>query len=366
MIEIAKANKTEDNAFFREVRKLVEHSDIESLKRVVPNVKELRKNEPYNVAGFLKQFNGYVDVLKKFIYGDGDLKAIGIEHYERLGDLQGSGLLQSKASIRKACHILADKCREHNVKYIEVRCSPINYTRGELCAEDVVKIMMDEFTKVRHTYFNLLFIASRHSKLSSIYRHIELAEELLEKEPDFRNFFAGFDLAGAEGSRSPKELREAFLPLMEKCIQLTIHAGETEDVTNIWEAVYHLNADRIGHGLKLTENTDLIEKFKSRKIGIEMCPSSNDQIVGFDKNYPLKEYLESGLHVTVNTDNPGISLTDFSREYIKASELSKEKLSKWDILLLIRNSFRAAFLPFSIKQRFILNAENEILKLIMG
>ena len=85
-----------------------------------------------------------------------------------------------------------------------------------------------------------------------------------------------------------------------------------------------------------------MEKFLDRGIGIEMCPSSNFQIVGYKdnyykeetkrfKDYPLKIYLDRELKVNINTDNPGISRTDMNEEYLKAARLTPGGLSKWDL-----------------------------------
>ncbi len=380
MVEIALANreaisryKTHNIAyatFLDEVEEAIGEEDISRLQNLVPDVKALRRRfetvpEPYSVAGFLSCFSGKAKLLKQFIYGDTHFRRVGIEQYEKFGDLQGSGLLQSEASIRSACQILARKAAEHRVTYLEVRCSPVNYARGSLSAKQVVEIMTEMFNAEKRTHFKLLFIASRHGKMSDVYEHIELAQDMLATHEGFKDYFAGFDLAGAEQKRAPGELREAFMPLMRECIPITIHAGETVDVTSIWEAVYHLSADRIGHGLTLGQKPQLMERFKERKIAIEMCPSSNDQIVGFDKDYPLKSYLQYGLHVTINTDNPGISLTDFTQEYMKASELSPEPLSCWEVLILVRNAFRAAFLSYEQKRQHILTAEQEIVKWLL-
>ena len=384
LVEIALSNKKKveeiilSNSKFKEwldkIEQFVTEKNLSGLKAFIPDVKLIRNSvfkeikEPFVVSGFLIQFQNNRELLDKFIFGNytskASYKSIGIRSYEKLGDLQGSGVLQSENSIKKASQILINQCESHNVKYIEVRCSPINYTRGGLSAEKVVEIMMKEFEK-SSTYFNILFIASRHGKMSNIHKHIELAEEMLKKNDNFQRFFAGFDLAGAEGARSPSELRTVFLPLMEKCSSITIHAGETQSVDSIWQAVYHLNADRIGHGLTLIDDFNLMEKFKDKKITLEMCPSSNDQIIGFKKNYPLKYYLDNGVKVTVNTDNPGISRTDFSNEYIKAGELTDGGLSVWNTLQIIRNSFKASFLSFDKKQELLLDAEREIVNLIM-
>jgi adenosine deaminase len=272
-------------------------------------------NQPYAVAQFLEKFKKNKDMLYKYIYSEpySSWFGKGIEYYEKLGDLQGSGLLQSEEAIRKSCRILSKKCKENNIKYLELRCSPQNYTKGGMDSEEVVNTIIDELKKDKNCYYSIMFIASRHGKMETVKKHIELAQNMLTKNAEFKNWFAGFDLAGAEAAKSPEEFRELFLPLMERCINITIHAGEGEDAENIWKAVYHLNADRIGHGLTLKDKPELMSRFIDRKIAIEMCPSSNYQIVGFKdyridnsgKNiYPLKEYLDKGIYVTINTDDP--------------------------------------------------------------
>jgi len=251
--------------------------------------------EPLPVVAFLLLFDEHTDgvqLLEQLVYGDlrdaSKFVAVGIESYESLGDLQGSGILQSEAAIRTACTVLRRRCIQHNIRLCEVRCSPLNYTRGGLEARRVVEILLDALPDGEHTVFRLLFIASRHRRMSEIYRHIELIQELDANQPSgFRQRFVAMDLAGVEGGRTPEELRQAFLPLMRECRNLTIHAGETEPAESIWQAVYHLNADRIGHGLSLRRSPELMTRFINRRIAVEMCPSSNLQIVGFhDRGLP--------------------------------------------------------------------------------
>lgn len=377
--------------YLNEIKGYVQAGSSIDLRKKIRDKKRIRKPfafipEPYGICGFLQQFEGKADLLDQVIFNDyidsEVYQGIGIESYEKLGDLQGSALMQSENCIRKACQILLDQCRKNNTSYLELRCSPMNYTRGQLTGPDVVRILLGELSGQTDVYVTLLFIASRHGKMSDIYRHIELADELFthhegwtEEYADcFRERFVGFDLAGAETVRSPKELREAFETLHKRCLNLTIHAGETADAESIWEAVYYLNADRIGHGLKLLEQPDLLNRFVDHRIAIEMCPSSNFQICGFwDRTvpnsnkrplYPLPQYLQQGLRVTINTDNPGISRTDFSIEYLKAARMSPSGISKWDILQLINNSFTVTFAPFQIRRKIILDVEQMIMKQI--
>ena len=364
-----------------ELRAMLEQDKKDSIRTPFANIPE-----PYSMCGFISQFDENPQLLDKLIFGKYsciDLFAgVGISQYEHLGDLQGSALMQSENCLRAACRILIEKCTKNHILYMEVRCSPVNYTRGGLSGETVVRIMLEELSKAEKTFFAFLFIASRHGRMSDIYRHIELVEDLFENRynwsPElialFKERFVGFDLAGAENARSPKQLREAFETLHKRCLNLTIHAGETAEAESIWEAVYYLNADRIGHGLTLGNQPELLDRFIEHRIAIEMCPSSNFQICGFkdyrypninsNQIYPLQSYMQKGVRVTINTDDPGISRTDLTHEFIKAANMTLGGISKWDILQLIYNAFSASFAHFDKRREILIQAENEIINQI--
>ena len=391
IISVASENEIEvekylakNNGFLTWVNLLKERIAKEDIRLLLPfnpkiNIKEywFKKGvpEPIAISAFILAFKNKPQLLKEYIYYSvGIFKGVGIDTYEKLGDLQGSSLLQNEVSIRKTCQILKTQCKQENIKYIEVRCSPMNYTRAGLRAKKVVEIMMEEL-RSENTIFKLIFIASRHGEKERIKEHIDLAIRLLDSNKEFKKMFVGFDLAGAEAAKSPKELRNDFMELLEKSIPTTIHAGENMPVKSIWEAVYHLSAERIGHGLTLNDDKDLKQRFRERKIAIELCPSSNDQIIGYhdyhkpvyeykEKTYPLKDYLEYGLKVTINTDDPGMSLTNLTQEYYKAACMTKGGLSKWEILQINRNGFKFGFLPLKEKKKLLLSVEAELFKLL--
>jgi adenosine deaminase len=360
-------------------RSLFKYKKEKRLKDVFLRLKRELKTPVWAICcSLILVFEKTPDLLTEFIYGnkinEKDFFSVGISEYEALGDLQGSSILQLEETIRKACQILIRKCIDHNVKYIEIRCSPGNYTRAGLTAEKVIKYISEEFEKARPTLFaGLIFIGSRHGKMSDLWRHVELAEDMLKNRKKITVPLVGFDLAGNEKFRAD-EFTSAFKPLFKRCMHITVHAGETQSAESIWQAVYSLHAERIGHGLKLNNNNYLRKHFLDRNISIELCPSSNFQIVGFKDNflksnkktpiYPLKEYLNIGLEVCINTDNPGISRTDFSNEIHKAARLSPDGLSQWHILKLIKNGFSASFAPHAIRRKLLLEAERDILQFL--
>lgn len=378
------------SSFFKFCNKYIQNGEIKKLREKILS-KNTSFKDYFNDAAqslnipvwivtsfFILLFEKEPNMLDDFIFGklknESEYIGVKIEGYEHLGDLQGSTLLQTEKTIRAACRILIRNCIEQNIKYIEVRCSPINYTRCGLKDTEVFEFIRSELAKGEpKVHFGIIFIASRHGKMSNCWRHVELAQEIW-KDNEKASSLVGFDLAGNEKFEATNFV-PVFKPLFENCFHITVHAGETESVDSIQKAVYYLNAERIGHGLKLIENEKLMTLFSDRRIAIEMCPSSNMQIIGYRTNfmsktdslqvYPLCEYLKRGLKVCVNTDNPGISRTTITDELYRAARMSRDGLSKWDILQLIKNGFKSTFARYELKSKCLREAEQEILRILL-
>lgn len=376
-------NKENDKKLFKSLPKAELHSHLggvlspEEIIQVAQTECDYKGNE-LNLDSV--QFKKTIDTIlsfkdnppefEKHIFGkyldDKEVVGIGIDAYQKLGDFQGSALLQTEKTISKTLELYAQSLIENNVKYVEIRCSPYKYTKLGLSTNEVVNCIMQTLNRHSSDFeYRLIYIIGRQSSKKEIENAIDEILNLIEENPDFKNKLVAIDLAGNEGATKPSELRNEFMPLLEKCINITIHAGETEDVQSIWEAVYHLSADRIGHGLKLLDNEELLNRFINKNIGIEMCPSSNFQIVGFnhaDKKYPLSEYMKRGLKVCINTDDQGISRTNLSNEYEKAFELCPD-LTLWDFIVLIRNSLSISFCDTQTKTKLMHEFEDEILRI---
>lgn len=361
----------------RDIRAAIAKGDLSLLCDLATRLLKVKKNELWKeMSLFLSCFSGREDLLDSLVYKEylteGMFCGIGLTHYEQIGDYQGSSLLQTEGALRAAAKLMKADAERNNIIYKELRCSPCNYTQT-LTPREVVEILWDEL-KEHSCKFRLIIIGSRHRSIEVLQQHVRLCMDIQKVGGELGEFICGFDLAGPEGIIDSIKLRDVIQPLLEECIKITIHAGETSSFEDIWKAVYQLNADRIGHGLSLSENAMLIQKLKDHRTAVEMCPSSNFQITGFRdfsdastaklKRYPLKHYLEQGLKPCICTDDPGISRTDISKEYLKASKMCDGGLSRWELLILIRNGLVSAFLPLSQKQELIRRAERMILDLV--
>ncbi|MEA3348548.1 MAG: adenosine deaminase, partial [Pseudomonadota bacterium] len=199
-------------------------------------------------------------------------------------------------------------------------------------------------------------------------------------DEELKNFVVGLDLAGDEDVGELKNIAKSLEKAFAHCLPITIHAGEGEEealAEKIWQAAYHLNADRIGHGLTLDKEPDLAARFRNRNICLELCPTSNLEVVGFydplpgslgyagKKRYPLKKLWEMGLPLTLCTDNPGISKTTLAEEYLTASRLV-DGLTLWDVLAMVKQAFSHSFLTADEREKLMKKADKIIYQLVAG
>ncbi len=116
-------------------------------------------------------------------------------------------------------------------------------------------------------------------------------------------------------------------------LHLVHHAGEACGPDSIREALDLGHAERIGHGIRILDDRDLVAEVRERRIPLEVCPTSNVAL-GFAPSlavHPIARLLEAGLVVTLNTDIPAMVGTTLSAEYAAvqaAADLDDEQLAQ--------------------------------------
>jgi adenosine deaminase len=305
----------------------------------------------------------------------------GFAVYERPGELTGSAILSHPAALAPYAKALVKQARAEGLAYLELRGSPHKYrpdAPGQFVADLCTALQAagastlfpagegQGMKAAQAPRIGFIWILDRRQR-ADMAGHIQAAVASLTHT---RGFLLGLDLAGDEGTTAPEELAPAFLPAFRECLPITIHAGEGEPASNIWQAAYQLHADRIGHGLSLAEHPALASRFRDRGICLELCPSSNREVVGFHDpghpasaklpDYPLRHFIDAGLHLTLCTDNPGISRTTLADEYLAAARMSPGGLSQWEALALIKQGLVHAFLPAAERETLLKACDHRI------
>jgi adenosine deaminase len=263
-------------------------------------------------------------------------------------------VLQSEESLFRAAYELAIDAAKENVRYLEVRYAPVLHTRRGLKPTTIVDAVLDGLRQAKREVgikSNVIICGIRHIDPVTSLRLAELAVAFKNRG------VVGYDLAGAEEGYPSKDHQAAFQLILDNNVNVTIHAGEAYGPESIAQAVHYCGAHRIGHGVRLRENGDLLNYVNDHRIPLEMCPSSNVQTrsVADMKSHPLKFYFDFGLRVTVNTDNRLITDTTSTKElWIAHREMG---FTLDDLVTVIVQGFKSAFLPFREK-RDLLEAVN--------
>ncbi len=121
-----------------------------------------------------------------------------------------------------------------------------------------------------------------------------------------------------------------FLRPLYPRVRSALHAGELAPGLvppeglrfHVREAVEVAGASRIGHGVDVMHETrpaQLLREMAERRVLVEICLSSNAQILGVTgKEHPLREYIDAGVPVALATDDQGVARSDMTGEYERA------------------------------------------------
>ena len=270
-------------------------------------------------------------------------------------------VLQTEEALYRAAYELAVDCAAENVRYLEVRYAPVLHTRNGHKPTTIVDAVLEGLRQAKREVgvkSNVIICGIRHIDPKTSLRLAELAVAYKNRG------VVGYDLAGAEEGYPSKDHHAAFQLILDNNVNVTIHAGEAYGPESIAQAIHTCGAHRIGHGVRLRENGDLLNYINDHRVPLEMCPSSNVQTrsVSDMKNHPLKFYFDFGLRVTVNTDNRLITDTTSTNElWIAHREMG---FTLEDLVTLVVQGFKSAFLPFREKSDLLKLVNCEISQIL--
>lgn len=297
--------------------------DADRLSQMV----QINQSDPLTSQNFLSKF----EVLRKFYRSPEVIKRISEE-------------------------AVADAAAD-NVRYLELRFTPVALGKGaDFPLGEAMDWVIDGVKESQSKYkikTRLIASINRHESVKIAAQVAELAIDRLD------SMLVGLDLAGDEANFPAAPFEPIFREARQSGLNITIHAGEWGPAENISQAISLLGAERIGHGVRIMEDSAIVTEASERGTTFEVCPTSNYQsgVVDSLDNHPLHEMIEVGLNSTINTDDPGISQITLSDEYATACE--KIGLSLENLKDRVIAAAQAAFLPELERKHLIASLEQE-------
>jgi len=247
-------------------------------------------------------------------------------------------LLQTEEAITEAVYLVQENIRSQGVVYLEIRFAPQLHCEKGLCQEQVIRAALRGLEKSSLRTNLILCLMRSDSNRKENMETVELAKKFLVEDGGV----TAIDIAGAEALFATGNFREEFTLAKDLEIPFTIHAGEADGPDSV-RAALDFGASRIGHGVRIIQDRELLDEVIRRGIPLEMCPNSNRQTkaVADMRRYPLQEYLSGGAKVVINTDDMAICRTTLRREF---EYIEKEfGITDSQIRTMLNNAADAAF-----------------------
>ena len=269
------------------------------------------------------------------------------EYLEKF-DLPGKCIMDGEG-LSEAGYDVLKSMKQENVCYAEIRFAPLLSETEDMNCAKVIEALLAGLEKGKKDFgieYGVITCAMRHHSEEENRRMIRTAREYLGYG------VCAADLAGAEALYPMSEFMELFQETKKLGMPFTLHAGECGSVQNILDSV-EAGAGRIGHGIAMRGHREVQKELQRKGIGIEMCPVSNLQTKAVEstKDYPMREFLDNGLKVTVNTDNRTVSNTTLTKEL--AFIQKTYGITDEEIRLMMKNAVDVAFADDAVKERIL-------------
>jgi aminodeoxyfutalosine deaminase len=174
----------------------------------------------------------------------------------------------------------------------------------------------------------------------------EHAREVLRWAARYREQgVVAFGIGGDEERGPAKLFAEVYREARDLGLHAVAHAGEAAGPESVRQAVELLGAERIGHGLTASRDSQVLALLRDRGVPLEVCPTSNvaTALLARLEEHPLPQFLAAGLVVTLNSDDPAMFGTSLENEFFQAARCFG--LSRAQLAMLCTNAVRASFLP---------------------
>lgn len=266
-------------------------------------------------------------------------------------------VMQTPEALERCTYELLQDGHAENVRYMEIRYSPILNTRGGMPLTEAVDAPLRGMARAQadfgvHARLIICGIRNMSPEVS-----LELANLTVAYKG--RGVVA-FDLAGAEYNFPAKKHKEAFYTVIDHNMATTVHAGEAYGAESIAQALHYCHADRIGHGTRLYENPELEQYVLDRRVPLEICMTSNLQThaVPSIESHPIRRYFDLGIVVCVNTDNRLMSAVSMTDELWLAH--TKLGFTRAELDRMILFGFESAFLPYREREALVAAITREL------
>lgn len=261
----------------------------------------------------------------------------------------GADVLRDEDDFCRLMMAYLERCHEENIVHTEIMFDPQTHTERGVPFEKFMKGFLKAIHFARDEYGISVKL------IMSFLRHLseEDAFATLREAAPWYDVIDAVGLDSSELGHPPEKFERVFAEARTLGFKVVAHAGEEGPPDYIWQAINLLSVDRIDHGVRCQEDSELMALIKHRQIPLTVCPLSNLKLCVIDEmtQHNILKLLDEGLLVTVNSDDPTY-FGGFLNENFEALDVALG-MTEAQCRQLAKNSFTASFLSEEEKQKWI-------------
>jgi len=259
-----------------------------------------------------------------------------------------TNVLQTEQDFFELTWAYLQRCNVENIVHSEIFFDPQSHTDRGI----PFKVVIDGIHAALLQARTELNISSR--LIMCFLRHLPAEEALATwrmAEP-YLDQIDGVGLDSAERDFPPSLFEEVFRRALDAGLRTVAHAGEEGPPDYIRQAVDLLRVSRIDHGVRVSEDPDLVDRLAKEQIPLTVCPLSNTRLRVYEsmREHPIIDLLDAGLLVTVNSDDPAYFGGYLNQNY--AAVIEALSPSQEQVVQLVKNGFAASFLDRAAKENW--------------
>ena len=263
-------------------------------------------------------------------------------------------LIRTAEDVRMLTYEVAREMTGQQLRYAELTCTPYTSVIRGIPIEAYTEAIEDARVAAERDFglvLRWIYDIPGESGLPAADATLEYA---LQHPPDA---LIGFGLGGPEIGVPRPQFQPHFDAARAAGLRSVPHAGETTGPQTVWDAIRLLGAERIGHGTSAATDPELLAHLARHGIPLEVCPTSNlaTRAVKSLDVHPLRTFVEAGVPVTINSDDPPMFGTDLNTEYAVAAQLLD--LDETGVAGLAQAAVAASFAPAEVKAAILAEIE---------
>ncbi|WP_193613753.1 adenosine deaminase [Nocardioides lijunqiniae] len=261
------------------------------------------------------------------------------------------GLIRTPEDLRYLTYEIArEMSAGQSLRYAELTCTPYTSVAAGIAIEAYTEAIEDARLSAERDFGLVLRWIYDIPGESGLPAADDTLRYALDHRPDG---LVGFGLGGPEIGVPRPQFEPHFTAARAAGLHSVPHAGETTGPETVWDALRLLGAERIGHGTSSAADPALLAHLAEHRIPLEVCPSSNlaTRAVATLDEHPLRAFVDAGVVVTINSDDPPMFGTTLNREYEIAAQLLD--LDRRGVADLARTAVEVSFAPEDVRTRVL-------------